>query len=401
MEGHQLGCKYRNGCAVCRGREGQADRSRLSGTLQNEQWRLPGREQVPLRDRDCLSDDSSLGDNSPWLKPRGFSSSRKRTSCFIGNCLPSLRPNRSYVASTGSNREPLGHNVHCSIDITIVKHAAFRTYPFPYVQGKRVYYLFAGTTSLRRGIEPINLNELPPIPLCLVFQLAHKLAPADIRDGLSQTVVLDHILDCQTLHADHLVFMDDACTELVLVVPSAVSNPDMKACCLLASFLSILRAFLLPGMTPLRFGEFLLIHGKIAGIANLLPCRDGHHRLDAQVQPNHVRGDGKRFDALGYQDRDEVPPSRIFGDRDRTGLGIFGQWAVPLDRQRLLHLSQGKGFPLPLEGIGGIGCRLVMMLFLEGGVLSPTFKEVHKRPIQMTKCLLKRNRRNISKPRIL
>src|SRR6266516_5298983 len=65
MEGHQLGCKYRNGCAVCRGREGQADRSRLSGTLQNEQWRLPGREQVPLRDRDCLSDDSSL--DNVWL----------------------------------------------------------------------------------------------------------------------------------------------------------------------------------------------------------------------------------------------------------------------------------------------------------------------------------------------
>jgi 2-polyprenyl-3-methyl-5-hydroxy-6-metoxy-1,4-benzoquinol methylase len=60
MEGHQLGWTYRNGCAVCRGREGQADRSRLSGAFQKEQWRLPGREQVSLRNCDCLSDESSL-----------------------------------------------------------------------------------------------------------------------------------------------------------------------------------------------------------------------------------------------------------------------------------------------------------------------------------------------------
>ena len=74
-------------------------------------------------------------DISPWLKARGFSSSRMRVSCFTGRRLSSLRPNRSYAASTGIDGEPLRQNVQSGIGVTVVNHATFRTDPFTSVQG--------------------------------------------------------------------------------------------------------------------------------------------------------------------------------------------------------------------------------------------------------------------------
>src|SRR5260370_20997195 len=87
--------------------------------------------------------------------------------------------------------------------------------------------MLAGTTGLRRGIEPIDLDQGPSIPLGFIFQLADELAPAHIADRFGERVVLDHILDCQALHADHLVFVDDACREFVLVVSPSIGDTSV------------------------------------------------------------------------------------------------------------------------------------------------------------------------------
>jgi hypothetical protein len=76
-----------------------------------------------------------LGDISPCLKGRGFSSSRTRVSCFNGSCPTSFRPNGSDTPSTGRRREPLGQNVDGGIGITVVNNATCRTCPFTHVQG--------------------------------------------------------------------------------------------------------------------------------------------------------------------------------------------------------------------------------------------------------------------------
>jgi len=65
--------------------------------------------------------------------------------------------------------------------------------------------MLAVMTGFTRWIPPIDFDEGSSRPLALVVQLADKLAPSDITDRFCQTVILHHVFDGQTLHADHLV----------------------------------------------------------------------------------------------------------------------------------------------------------------------------------------------------
>ncbi len=76
-------------------------------------------------------------------------------------------------------------------------------------------------------IELVNLDKGTCIPLCFVLQLPDELTPTDVRDGFSQAMVFDHILDLQTLDADHLVFADQLCRELVLIVTASVAERNV------------------------------------------------------------------------------------------------------------------------------------------------------------------------------
>ena len=45
--------------------------------------------------------------------------------------------------------------------------------------------------ALGGGVPLVDLDKGTPIPLCLVFQLPHKLTPTNVRDGFGKGVVLD------------------------------------------------------------------------------------------------------------------------------------------------------------------------------------------------------------------
>src|SRR2546421_5968502 len=165
----------------------------------------------------------------------------------------------SYVSSTGSHRESHGQNVFRSIRVTIVNRAAGWTYPFPSVQRKRVKHPLAGMTGLRRRVPPVNLDEGPPVPLGFVLQLAHQLPPTHITDRLGETRVLNQILDHQALHTHHLVFVDDACTQLVLVVSSSISHFRVDLGHFQSSLGPILGTILFLGELALSLRQFLLV----------------------------------------------------------------------------------------------------------------------------------------------
>src|SRR5207247_2684525 len=96
------------------------------------------------------------------------------------------------------------------------------------------------TAALARWIPLVYFDQRPPIPGGFVLQLAHKLTPSDITDGLCQSVVLHHMLDLKTLDADRLVLTNDASRKLVLIVTASISNARMQArdlCRALARFL--------------------------------------------------------------------------------------------------------------------------------------------------------------------
>ena len=144
-------------------------------------------------------------------KARGFSPSRTSFPASLGVAHPSFRPSGSYTSSTGRHREPLGQNVVCRIEIPVVPDAAFRADPFTHIKRKFFHNMLAVIARFTRWIPTINFDEGSSVPLALIFQLADKLTPSHITDRFCQAVIFDHVLDSQTLHANHLIFVHNAC----------------------------------------------------------------------------------------------------------------------------------------------------------------------------------------------
>ena len=94
------------------------------------------------------------------------------------------------------------------------------------------------------GIPLVDLDQVSPIPCCFVFELGHELTPTHVTDRFCKAVVLDHVLDSQALHANHLVFVYYACAELVLVISPAILDTSVDFGNFQPSFVSVLRSLL-------------------------------------------------------------------------------------------------------------------------------------------------------------
>src|SRR5260370_15469721 len=161
--------------------------------------------------------------------------------------------------------------------------------------------------AFRGWVAPVNFGKSTPVPRSFVLQLPDELTPAYIADRFCQGVVLDHVLDGQTLDTYDLVLAYDVDREFVLIVSSSISNPSMDTSNLATGFLTVLRPFLLLGLTALCPCQLLFIFGKECGIAMGLSIRGDDHRLETQVKPDHLGGDFQRLDGFFYQHGDEIP----------------------------------------------------------------------------------------------
>jgi hypothetical protein len=179
-------------------------------------------------------------------KARGFSSSRMSFPASLGVACSSFRPSRSDTSSTGRHREPLGQNVSTCIDIAVMPDAAFGADPFTHIKWEVFYHMLAVMTGFTRWIPTVNFDEGSSVPPRFVFELTDKLTPSHITNGFRQRVILDHVLDCQTLHANHLVFVHNACRKFVLVVASAVLDTGVNTGNFPPCFLPVLRTFHIP-----------------------------------------------------------------------------------------------------------------------------------------------------------
>ena len=261
--------------------------------------------------------------------------------------------------------------------------------------------MLAVVAGFRRGEEPVNLDQGSSIPLGFVFELPDELTPSHIADSFCQAVVLDHVLDCQTLNAYHLVFVHDASRKFVLVVTSTVIDTSMHAGYTDSSLSSILGIFFLSCMPSLCFCQAFFILGIELGIADRLTSGHDHHRFETQVETNHLVYHWQGLDFILNQHGNKVAVRTIFGDGDRTGFTPFGKISMEVDIQRLVHFGKSELTILPLESIRGIGCRLGILPFLEVRIFGPSLKEVLEGSIQVAKGLLKRDRRDFREPRVL
>jgi len=304
----------------------------------------------------------------------------------------------SYGLSTGRHREPRGQHIFCGIDITIVDRLTLRTRPDTDIKRKRVKNMATPEAPLRGRVELINLDKGTSVPLCFVFQLAHKFTPADITNGFTQLGVVYHILDLQTLHTYDLVLTYDASLELVLIVLSSIGNPSVKTSDLAPRFLSVLGTFFLLSKSSLSRCQFLLVLSQELGIAYGFSSGEDHHRLQAQVKSYLLLDDGQVLDLLFYQNGDKIALGCIFRDSDGRRFASLGEWTRPDKRQGVIHLGKGQGRAIPFEGRPHVGSGLLPVFFLEGRVLGTSFKEVPEGSIQVTQGLLKGNAGNLTQP---
>ena len=101
------------------------------------------------------------------------------------------------------------------------------------------------------GIPLVDLDQGSPIPSCFVFEVGHKLTPTHVTDRFCQAMIFDHVLDCQALDADRLVFTDQPCRELMQEVTTPISNARMDLRNFDACLGTILRSFLFFCMSSL------------------------------------------------------------------------------------------------------------------------------------------------------
>jgi hypothetical protein len=261
--------------------------------------------------------------------------------------------------------------------------------------------MFAIMTRFRGRIPTINFDEGSSIPLRFILELANKLTPSHVMDRFGKFVVFDHILDSQTFHTNHLVFVDYSCREFVLVVSSTIVDTSVNTGNLSACFLPVLGTFFLRGQPTLGFCQSLLIFCVELRVSNCLTCGENDHRFETQVEPNFRETTRKRFDLLLKEHGDKIAIGTVLGDGNRTGLRVFGQFSMEDDRKRLVHFGKCELTILPREGIGGISCRLSVSSLFESGILGSSRVKVLVGTVQMTQRLLDGNRGDIREPGVL
>ncbi len=286
------------------------------------------------------------------------------------------------------------------VDISIVMDATLRARPCTDIKRKGVENMPTLKTPFGGRVPLVNLDKVASVPRCFVFQLRHKLTPTHVTDRFTQLGVLDHVLDLQVFDADRLIFTNQAGRKFVREITAAISDTSIDPGKLLALLLSILAALLFPGKATPGLGKLLFILAEEGGIANYLPGRQNCEGLESQVCTDGSIRVRQMCNVHFYQDTDIVTVCTVLGDGHTVWPRTFRQRAAPHNSQWRLHPGEGKTGSIPLEGIGGIGSRLLVALLLEGRVLGTSLKEVEKCTIQMSQALLQGNRRDFIQPAV-
>src|SRR2546423_455062 len=120
--------------------------------------------------------------------------------------------------------------------------------------------------GLTGWVPPINLDHHAPVPLRLIFELAHKLAPAHVGNRLGERGMGHHVLDREALDHDRLVLTDQASRKLVLMVSASLGYSGMDFGDSAPLFLTVLRTLPLAREFALCFGKGFSFARGVPGI---------------------------------------------------------------------------------------------------------------------------------------
>ena len=118
------------------------------------------------------------------------------------------------------NVQTLREDVTRSVDIPVMCTSATRTCPLSVIERHALEDVATLVAHLRGREESVDLDEVPSIPLALVFELPQQLAPRAISDCSGELVILHHVLHLQRLDCYHLVFANQTGRQLVdMILP--------------------------------------------------------------------------------------------------------------------------------------------------------------------------------------
>src|SRR5699024_6663440 len=195
---------------------------------------------------------------------------------------PGGLPLRSYTSSPGRYRQPGGLDVDRRVHIAVMDDTTLAR-PFADVQRQLLLEFSAGRAQLGGRKEPVDGNQLPPVPACFVLQHGAQLGPGRIRDRAGEFAVLDQVAHGKILDHDHLVFADESSGQLVQEILSTVGDAGMHPGHLLTGLGPVRAALLLTGQYSPRRALANLARSlrSCSGLATFWPV----DRLTSEVIP--------------------------------------------------------------------------------------------------------------------
>ena len=199
----------------------------------------------------------------------------------------------------------LTQNIQCSVHVTIMQHTTTLTHPLTLRQPQLIVLVAAVVAEPGTRIEPIHLNERPPVPLRLISEFFHETAPpvsedATVHRALGRLAVSSalavrvqllfrlprHIPHRQSLHANELVIFYQPMRHLVLEVLAEVTNLRVRFGYSLL-LLAVVTRTLHPARQLTLFTPNLLLQlSKPVRLVNFLACGQCKEAFDTQVDTN-------------------------------------------------------------------------------------------------------------------
>lgn len=211
-----------------------------------------------------------------------------------------------------------------------------RAYPRAHGKALHVRILFsAARANLARREELPHSDDHLSVALRLVGELPKELTPRGVTDALRQLMIFHHVPGGEALHTDDVVLPHNLSRELLLVVPSHVSDMLLKTGDPQASLLTVPASLLLSGKLPLKASELLLTLGEVLGVCIFISIAGDNEIFEAKVQTNGCSCGFPEFlrDILAV-DRYEVFTTGL------SGYGSGGDSAFYLLRDFAFHTTE-------------------------------------------------------------
>ena len=157
---------------------------------------------------------------------------------------------------------------------------------------------------------------------------------------------------------------------------------------------SVVGAELFLGKPTLVLSPLRSIFSRMAGIAGLLTLVRNEQIFNAKVNPNRVGCDLQAFGDELTPAGDKISPRRVLGHGDDAWCGR--KLTRPSNVERFFALGNKELAANVFERARGEFSRLLVGLFLKGGVFSPASPKVLSGRLLMAKTLLKRDARHFA-----